>query len=352
MTNLKISIIVPVFNSEHYLEQCLTSLIQQSYKNIEIILVNDESTDSSPFIMQRFSKLDTRIKIVNQSNQGVSSSRNNGLLIATGDYIIFVDSDDWISATTCEKVTELINETDTDVVLWPYIKELPDSFTKCSLFNHNKISFSKEKIKQLIHRRFFGLIDSELSNPEKADSIVTVWGKAYRASIIRNYNIEFVDLTKIGTFEDGLFNIEFFKHTNTAIYIDQYLYHYRKSNNQSITSTYKEKLASQWKSLFNILENKIEKEKLDSSYTISLNNRIAFSIIGLGLNELSNSTSNIAKFKQVNLLLKDERYITALNKLSIKYLPLKWKLFFTFAKCKFSIGVFVLLNVIKKIIGQ
>ena len=98
----KISIIVPVYNVEKYLSECLDSIINQSYKNIEIILINDGSTDSSLEICQKYQKNDKRIKLISQANKGLSISRNNGMKIATGKYIMFVDSDDIIHSRMIE----------------------------------------------------------------------------------------------------------------------------------------------------------------------------------------------------------------------------------------------------------
>ena len=104
MGNVKISIIVPVFNVEKYLSECLNSLINQTLKDIEIICVDDGSTDSSPSILEEFRNKDERIKVIRQENSGVSVARNNGLAIAQGEYVGFVDSDDWVDADFFEKL--------------------------------------------------------------------------------------------------------------------------------------------------------------------------------------------------------------------------------------------------------
>ena len=99
----KISVIIPVYNTEKYLEQCLESVINQTYKDLEIICVNDASTDNSFDVINEYSKKDSRIKYINfETNKGVSAARNVGLEAATGDYICFIDSDDWIEQTQTE----------------------------------------------------------------------------------------------------------------------------------------------------------------------------------------------------------------------------------------------------------
>ena len=99
---VKISIIVPVYNTEPYLEQCLDSIINQTLEDIEIICVNDGSTDNSLSVLEEYASKDNRIKIINQENEGPGFARNNGLKSVNGEYVLFVDSDDWIELNTCE----------------------------------------------------------------------------------------------------------------------------------------------------------------------------------------------------------------------------------------------------------
>lgn len=103
MSKPLISIIVPVYNTEQYLSKCLDSLINQTYKNIEIICVNDGSTDNSADILNEYDKKDKRVRMISQKNCGLSATRNTGLKNCCGEYVMFLDSDDWIDFDTCEK---------------------------------------------------------------------------------------------------------------------------------------------------------------------------------------------------------------------------------------------------------
>ena len=113
--NEKISVIIPVYNVEAYLERCLNTVCGQSYKNLEIILVDDGSTDNCLQICEEFAERDDRIKVIHQSNQGVSAARNTGLDAATGDYIAFVDSDDYIHPEMYERLYSLLKKHDADM---------------------------------------------------------------------------------------------------------------------------------------------------------------------------------------------------------------------------------------------
>ena len=115
--DLKISVIIPVYNVEEYLQECINSIINQTYKNLEIIIVNDGSTDNSLNICNEYQKIDERIKVFTQKNGGLSAARNTGIINATGDYILFVDSDDWLELSAVEIMTNLLKEKMADIVI-------------------------------------------------------------------------------------------------------------------------------------------------------------------------------------------------------------------------------------------
>ena len=129
----KVSVIVPMYNVEKYVSKCLDSLQKQTLKDIEIICVDDLSTDSTVNIVANLSKQDNRIKLIkNEINVGAAITRNNGLEIATGEYIYFIDSDDWIDDDYLEKMVKTIEKVKTDIVLnLSIVSEYPDLFHTC-----------------------------------------------------------------------------------------------------------------------------------------------------------------------------------------------------------------------------
>lgn len=122
----KISIIVPVYKAEKYLADCVGSILNQSYQNLEVILVDDGSPDSCPTICDRFAEKDSRVRVIHKQNSGVSAARNAGLDAATGDYIAFVDSDDYIDASMYENMMGIIRTYSCDIVMCDCVKEYPD----------------------------------------------------------------------------------------------------------------------------------------------------------------------------------------------------------------------------------
>lgn len=351
MINKKISIIIPVYNAEKYLNQCLDSIINQTYTNLEIICVNGGSTDSSLNILNEYKKIDERFIIIDTTNEGVSISRNKGLAVMTGDYVMFVDSDDWIDLDNCEKAITQIQESSADVVIWSYVREFKNQSLPKEIFKKDKIVFEDNDLKKL-HRRFIGLIDEELKDVENADALCPVWGKLYKTSLIKDNDIQFIDIRKIGTYEDGLFNLLIFYYVKKAIYINEYFYHYRKDNDKSITSQYKENLYENWMYLYDFMEKYIIKNHLSPEYRKALNNRISLGILGQGLNLLESDISHINKIKKINQMITSEKYKEAIKQLSLDNFKIHWKVFYGCSKYHFALGVYILLICIKSRIGK
>lgn len=213
-----VSIIVPVFNAEKYLEKCIESIVFQSYGDLEVLLVDDGSTDNSSKICEFYRSKDCRIKVFHQQNKGVSAARNYGLSNASGKYIMFVDSDDYLEANAVEKVVHANENVNSDVVI----------------FNYYKVGVvKKEKCDPVIT----GLKTKEQFIDECFQNLNTVYyykiyNKLYkRQSIIEN-KIFFPEDKNIG--EDLRFNLNYFSVCRSFFMINDYLYNYRIDNNQSI----------------------------------------------------------------------------------------------------------------------
>lgn len=347
----KISIIIPCYNVEKYLPKCLDSIVNQTYKNLEIICINDGSTDNTLDLLNKYKLNDSRIVVIDQENSGASMARNNGLNYVTGDYIMFVDSDDWIDLYTCEIALNKALSNDYDLVIWNYIREFPNNPMPKQIFSDEEIVLFENDVKHKLQRRTLGLFREELAHPENADSIVTIWGKLYKSSILIDNKLMFTNLKKIGTSEDALFNLEVYKYVKSAIYIPDCLYHYRKDNEKSVTSNYKSEMFLQWNNLFEIMNDYILSNDLDNEYHEALDNRVSLAIIGLGLNIMS-AGRNINKINEIKNIISSPRYRQAYKQLTLRYFPLHWKVFFAFAKYNCSIGVYLMLLAIKKMIGR
>ncbi|WP_196802954.1 glycosyltransferase family 2 protein [Candidatus Stoquefichus massiliensis] len=141
-----VSIVVPVYNVEQYLSRCIESLLDQSYSNIEIILVDDGSTDRCGSICDNYQLIDSRIKVFHKVNGGLSSARNCGIKHVNGQYTMFVDSDDFLDVDCIKKILRKINKS-TEVVIFPYIKEYKNKSKKVHIFKEKNLNFSEKKIR-------------------------------------------------------------------------------------------------------------------------------------------------------------------------------------------------------------
>ena len=156
----KVSIIVPVYNVEKYIKRCLDSLINQTYKNLEIILIDDGSTDSSGKICDQYKIKDNRFKVIHQKNRGLPSARNTGIDNITGNIVMFIDSDDWIDKDCIEKcIKEFKLNNKLECIVFPYIREFENISKPVYFLGKREKLFINDEIRKYIHRRLFGPIN-------------------------------------------------------------------------------------------------------------------------------------------------------------------------------------------------
>lgn len=339
-----VSIVIPVYNVEKYLRQCMDSVIHQTYDNLEIVCVNDGSPDNSIDILREYEQKDSRVKVIDIENQGLSGARNVGTSHCTGDYLLYLDSDDWMDLETIEFSLRAAQENKVDLVLWNYMKEFVDYSQPVIVFHEKSIYKGDDYVR--LHQRLIGLTGDQLQHPEQCDSISTAWGKLYRMSVIRKRNIKFVDTRLIGT-EDLLFNAEVFKYFNSAMALTQQFNHYRKSNAASLTRNFKPEFFEQSLEL----QRRLRLVCCDVDYlSHPLSNRTALTLIGLGLRVASSKGSIIQKTNRLRNIITTPTYIESFRSLEMAFLPMHWRVFYTCAKYKLSYALLVLLRVMLKFV--
>jgi len=200
--DVKISVVVPAFNEENYVKECLDSIEKQTLEEIEIICIDDGSTDNSGKILDEYAKKDSRFKIIHQENRGLSAARNVGIDLAKGEYIKFVDSDDTIEPTACEECYRRAKLENADIVL------------------HNSVN------KTIIGPQY------KLLTP------VTAWGGAYKTKFLKDNKIKFNEETKAYG-EDQAFNLICYPKANKIVCFSKKLYNYNTNNPNSICKTSK-----------------------------------------------------------------------------------------------------------------
>ena len=217
--NMKYSIIIPIYNTERFLKRCIESCLSQTYKNIEVILVNDGSTDHSKEICERYERKDSRICLLDKKNEGVSKARNDAIKTATGDYIIFLDSDDYLENTACERVDEILSKQRLDI-LCCVAKEWNKRNTK--MLDSSKVLYGK-----VVRGKEY--IKNELKNNKWR---AVIWVNVYRRGFLLEKKLFFESNV---VHEDVEWLPHVFFNANTCLDTDILIYNYVKRKD-SITT--------------------------------------------------------------------------------------------------------------------
>lgn len=221
-----VSIIVPCYNVDQYLPKCIDSILNQTYKNLEILLVDDGSPDRCGEICDEYAKKDARIKVIHKMNGGLAAARNTGQDAATGFAMMFVDSDDWLELDCCEKAMQAMLENDVELVMFDEYVNNPNSQEVVHSFKDN------------IGNRIFRGLECRKLQARVLDfngEIAMAFQKLIKLDYIRKYNIRHIDELSQGA-EGFVFNIQLFEYLQSAYYITDPLLHYRYNGN-SISHT-------------------------------------------------------------------------------------------------------------------
>lgn len=215
MNKTIVSIVVPVYNVENYLKKCVDSLRKQTYTNLEIILVNDGSPDNSPAMCDAYSKEDPRIRVIHKENGGLSDARNVGIEASTGDYLMFLDSDDYVEKNLVEKALETIMDNNTDLVIWGYYADYlneEQALIKSIKFEGVNGTYTSEDFNEI-----------EASN-ELIGLLGYAWNKLYKTELIKKNNTKFPK--NISLVEDIIFNSKVLVNAKSINFIGDCLVHY------------------------------------------------------------------------------------------------------------------------------
>ncbi len=221
-----ISIVIPVYNAARIIEKCVKSLISQTFNDLEILLVNNGSTDNSLDVCQKLVEKDSRIKIINIAEKGVSVARNKGLEAASGKYISFVDADDWIDSNVCELFANLNAEHDYELFCYSAQYHKKKKTTISYLFNKD-IELLSQNQKEELQIKVFAPQAPIFSYKMNTRFAGSAWGKFYKREILLKNNLRFSTETIIS--EDVLFNTLSLDYFHRIGYTKQCFYHYEQS---------------------------------------------------------------------------------------------------------------------------
>lgn len=305
----KVSIIVPVYNVEAYLDRCINSLRSQSLEDIEIILVDDGSPDNCPDMCDCYAKKDKRIKVIHKTNAGLGFARNSGLDLVTGEYVAFVDSDDYVSPDMYEILYRTASGNNCDVVYCGFRKEISSG----NFLNVREVDEYKEYNGTQIKDLVADFIAAPPYIKKEYIHEMSVWHSVYRADIIKNNNIRFVSEREYVS-EDVLFQIDFLKFSDRVAFIPDMLYVYCY-NTGSLTKTLKLEKFEGMKRFYYLLSEKtvdydslhLRASRLFISYVRSFIRKIAASDLTFS-----------QKKKYLDMIINDNIW----NVLKVQYKPL------------------------------
>lgn len=315
-----VSVIVPVYNTERYLSKCIDSIINQTYRNIEIILVDDGSLDNCGKICDEYAGRDKRIKVMHKKNGGVSSARNCGLDIASGEYVFFVDSDDYVELDAIESFLTMKKS---DLIISKGY--MYDNGKKIAIQNNiekNKTVSDAKYKEKIFHDILLGKISP---GP---------FAKIYKRNIIEKYNLRFDTDLKIG--EDTIFTFVFCSHATSFSEIDKYTYNYILNSN-SVSKDCSEKVLPRTNSLVRAFNEKIwplvkySCKNEYCSYVVYLLNCLLIKYI---FNK-QNNLKYVEKIRIIKELVKKEEYAEPIKNVKLMTLSMRKRILVILLRCRF-----------------
>jgi glycosyltransferase involved in cell wall biosynthesis len=321
MNNSLVSVVVPIYNVEKYLVKCIDSILNQTYSNLEIILVNDGSPDDCQKICKKYSGLDRRVKVMHKDNGGLSDARNFGLRYATGQYVIFIDADDYIENKLVENAVQEIKKNNADIIIWGYFVDFVDSDEK--LLN-TIVRIPRQQVYESSDNNF------EIST-DLIGFLGYAWNKMYKTQYLKINNMEFEK--GLSLVEDIVFNAKVLSNCEKIVFIEEPYVHYIQRPRETLGAKYYPNYFELKKRSLSSVDNILSSWKVNSSerediiYNIGFNNiKSAFKMISNSSGswgEKRNSMKSIREDSIVLDILKNFRPRSVKNLLL--YYLIKWK---------------------------
>lgn len=326
----KVSIIIPVYGVEKYLRQCLDSVVGQTLQDIEIIVVDDGSPDKSYKIYQEFAKKDDRVRFTRKENGGVAKARNIGFSMAKGDYVIFIDSDDWMTENACELLYNEAVKTNADLVVADvYVNHENGVNERIHLFDESFVTEDQSFI-----REYKRAIIAYPYNPRPyngrcicATGLGGPWNKLIRKSLIDENNLSFDSYVK-GIYDDCLFSLEVLAHVKKMAYVQEVVYYYRLIST-SLIHKYKENTLDINHRIFERIEDYICKYEsmndFKKAYSFYVIRRLheSFNVYFFAANNPNGILKRLADLKEV---ISQEPYKSASDTVDLSILNRAWKM--------------------------
>lgn len=286
----KVSIIIPIFNVEKYINKCIESVINQTLEDIEIILIDDESPDNCPLICDNYAAKDSRIKVIHKKNEGLGFARNSGLDIATGEYVTFLDSDDFVDLYTYEHLYNIAIKEDLDTLYYKFSRFTNENNIKPSQAINKIKEYSDNCVKELMLDIIASEPGAKVDHKIQCSSCTAI----YKMSIINENNIRFHSERELIS-EDLIFNLDYLRYAIKAAFNNGEHYHYRE-NPISLTNAVRNNRIKKNCILFNYIKDNIVIWGLDGKRCMERNARLF----------IGNSRSAIIQYLQSDITIKNK----------------------------------------------
>lgn len=342
MIKRSFSIIVPCYNAAKYVSETIESVLGQDYDDWELILINDGSKDATLSILQSYARKDDRIKVYDIKNGGVSKARNYGMSVALGDWIMFLDSDDWLEQNALSSIDKYRNKyPDCDVFGFNHYYNSENKQWKRQDFKPSLLKRCGQEIEWFKLDTMFPYFDS-IKNKVSTGAIRGVWGKAIRKSIIVQFNLKFIENLKIS--EDAIFCLELFDHCKEVVLFNEYLIHYRIHSSSAMNKYSSDVLAVNEMALGEYFKRRklfTDQEKFNTCY-MGMVSECLFRTFKLYLLHDKCEKTYKEKVSIIREFVNSETVSYALGKTSITYLPAGKKQLVYCAKHKLFFMMFVI----------
>ena len=337
---MKVSIIVPVYNVERYLKRCMNSILNQTLDDFEIILVDDGSTDRSHIICDEYATTISNVKVIHKKNEGLGLARNSGMEIATGEYVAFLDSDDYVDFEMYKTMYEYAINNSLDAVYCSYDR-IKDGERNSTGINYKEKIYS-DNISEVI----LGMIGSEPSEMKDFKFEMSSCMSIYKREIIQSSNIKFYSERKYIS-EDLLFNMQFLYCASKIGVLNKYFYHYCINDN-SLTSTFKADRYKKDKEMYFEIKNELKRIGIQDKQMVTerfILSRLRIQAKNIVLNQ---NIKYKEKRKYLSMLSSDELFINLMKTYPINNMPAVHRMFYRMLYEKYYMFVFMMYRLKEK----
>lgn len=335
MCKVKVSVIVPIYNVEKYLRQCVDSLLNQTLKEIEIILVDDGSTDECPLICEEYKRKDSRIKVVHKENGGLSSARNAGLDVAIGEYVAFIDSDDYVSLEMMEKRYSASKERNLDACYCDYNFDYDGKVWSANKQKNDSFVYTKGEVEDFL----LDMVGPLPSYPSDVKHLVSVCLALYKTDIIKRYNIKF-ESERLYPSEDLLFHIDFLSRCSRLGYLKGSMYYWRYRPG-SLSRSYSSERFKLYVALLNRVREKLEEHFVEDVYILHYQ-RCVYSFFRSIMKYESLISKESHVFRRIRERCSHPLIESVYESYPIEQMVLKHRMFITSMKHKLALPIYLM----------